>query len=90
MDDELTELDMQVLTFAGKRWKNDGARDTAIRQLFGGSPHLYFQRLHMLLDRPAAYRHDPLLVKRLRRLREQRQAARSPVLQAFQPRADVH
>ena len=37
----------------------------------------YYQLLNALIDRPEALEHDPLLVKRLRRLREQRQRTRS-------------
>jgi hypothetical protein len=37
----------------------------------------YYQVLNALIDREAALAHDPLLVKRLRRLRMSRQRARS-------------
>jgi hypothetical protein len=37
----------------------------------------YYQVLNALIDNPAALAHDPMLVKRLRRLRSSRQRARS-------------
>ena len=37
----------------------------------------YYQLLNTLIDRPEALAHDPMLVKRLRRLRQSRQRARS-------------
>jgi hypothetical protein len=37
----------------------------------------YYQLLNTLIDRPEALVHDPMLVKRLRRLRQSRQRARS-------------
>ena len=37
----------------------------------------YYRFLNALLDRPEALAHDPLLVKRLRRLRMARQRQRS-------------
>ena len=37
----------------------------------------YYQVLNALIDHPSALEHDPMLVKRLRRLRASRQRARS-------------
>jgi hypothetical protein len=37
----------------------------------------YYQVLNALIDQPAALAYDPLLIKRLRRLRAARQRARS-------------
>ena len=37
----------------------------------------YYQVLNALIDTQAALEHDPMLVKRLRRMRAQRQRARS-------------
>lgn len=81
MNEQLTDHDKQLLAFAGGWWKYPGARDNAIRQQFGMTPTRYYQALNTLLDRPAAYEHDPMLIKRLRRLRDQRRAGtRSPAL----------
>jgi len=47
-------------------------KEQTIRQRFGLSPTLYYQRLSRLIDRPAAWAADPMTVKRLRRLRDGR------------------
>ena len=49
----------------------------AIRQQFDMSGTRYFQILNDLIDRPEALAADPLLVKRLRRMRSSRQKARA-------------
>lgn len=58
-------------------WKYAGAKEQAIRELFGLSATAYYQILNALIDTEAALAHDPMLVKRLRRLRTTRQRARS-------------
>lgn len=73
----LTDREREILTFERGRWKYAGAKETAIRELFGFSGHQYHQVLNALLDRPEALAHDPMLVKRLRRLRETRRAQRT-------------
>ncbi len=54
-----------------------GARAQAIHDELGLSVTRYEQKLNALLDRPDAYEHDPMLVKRLRRLRDTRRQARA-------------
>ena len=49
----------------------------ALRDKFGMSATRYYQTLNALIDQPAALAQDPLLVKRLRRLRASRQRSRS-------------
>jgi hypothetical protein len=51
-------------------------KEEAIRTEFGLSPTRYYQVLGALVDSPAALAHDPLLIKRLQRMREARQAIR--------------
>ena len=75
--DDLSERDRQILAFERQWWKYAGAKETAIRDLFGMSATRYYQVLNALIDRPEALAHDPLLVRRLRRLRAARQRARS-------------
>jgi hypothetical protein len=74
---DLTDLERDVLTFERQWWKYAGAKETAIRDRFGLSATRYYQLLNGLLDRPEALQHDPQLVLRLRRLREQRAARRA-------------
>lgn len=72
----LTVEEQELLTFERSWWKYAGAKESAIRDQFGISATTYYMRLNALIDRPEAYQHDPVLVKRLRRLRETRAAAR--------------
>jgi hypothetical protein len=74
---ELSERDQQILAFERQWWKYAGAKEQAVRELFGMSATRYYQILNALIDQPEALTHDPMLVKRLRRLRTARQRARS-------------
>ena len=74
---ELTERDRAVLAFERQWWKYAGAKEQAVRDLFGLSATRYYQLLNALIDRPEALVADPMLVKRLRRLRATRQRTRS-------------
>ena len=75
--EHVSERDLQILEFERQWWKYSGAKEQAIRDLFDLSPTRYYQVLNHLIDSPAALTADPMLVKRLRRLRETRQRARS-------------
>ena len=75
--DGLSERDEQVLAFERQWWKYAGAKEQAIRELFDMSSTRYYQVLNALIDRPDALEFDPMLVKRLRRMRASRQRARS-------------
>ena len=54
-----------------------GAKEQAVRELFDMSPTRYYQVLNALMDKPEALAVDPLLIKRLRRLRTSRQRTRA-------------
>ena len=73
----LTEREMAILDFEKSWWQARAPKETEIRERFNLSAARYYQLLNALIDRPDALEHDPLLVKRLRRLREQRQRTRS-------------
>ena len=73
----LADRDRKVLEFERQWWKYAGAKEQAIRDLFDLSSTRYYQLLNQLIDDPAALAFDPMLVKRLRRLRASRQRARS-------------
>ena len=75
--DGLSERDLAVLSFERQWWKYAGAKEQAVRDLFDMSATRYYQVLNALIDRPDAMAADPMLVKRLRRLRASRQRARS-------------
>ena len=74
---ELTERESEILSFERQWWKYAGAKEQAVRDLFDLSATRYYQVLNALIDRPEALVHDPMLVKRLRRLRSTRQRTRS-------------
>ncbi|MBI1758606.1 MAG: DUF3263 domain-containing protein [Actinobacteria bacterium] len=73
----LTTREREILAFERQWWKYAGAKEQAVRDLFAMSGTRYYQLLNSLIDRPEAMAHDPMLVKRLRRLRSSRQRARS-------------
>jgi hypothetical protein len=72
----LGERDLAILEFENRWWQHAGQKEEAVRAAFGFSTTRYYQLLGALIDSPAALMHDPLLVKRLHRLRDTRQAAR--------------
>ena len=74
---ELSDRDRAVLEFERQWWKYAGAKEQAVKDLFDLSATRYYQVLNALIDRPEALVADPMLVKRLRRLRTTRQRTRS-------------
>ncbi|GAA3699930.1 hypothetical protein GCM10022377_11270 [Zhihengliuella alba] len=70
--EELSELEQRMLELEKRHFKHAGAKDQVIREEFELSPTLYYQRLNVLIDTDAALAHDPMLIKRLRRLRTTR------------------
>ena len=71
----LTERDREILEFERQWWKYAGAKEQAVREKFDMSSTRYYQVLNALIDRPEALEADPLLVRRLRRLRAAAPAA---------------
>jgi len=74
---ELAERDQQLLGFERQWWKYAGAKEQSIRDEFDMSATRYYQVLNALIDRPEALAYDPMLIKRLRRLRATRQRTRA-------------
>ncbi|APT93797.1 Fis family transcriptional regulator [Corynebacterium phocae] len=74
--DKLSDLDAALLDFESRAPRSVGAKEKAIRENFDLSPVRYHQRLNELLDDPAALAAQPVLVGRLRRVRERRDIAR--------------
>lgn len=73
----LSRKEHEILAFERQWWKYAGAKEKAIRELFGMSPTRYYQVLNQLIDSPDALRADPMLVKRLRKTRAARKRARA-------------
>jgi hypothetical protein len=73
----LSARDESILVFERQWWKHAGAKEEAIRAHFGLSAARYYQVLNSVIDAPAAVVFDPMLVKRLQRIRDARTEARS-------------
>ena len=72
----LSELEIRILDFEASWWRYAGAKEAAIKELFELSAARYYQLLNDLIDRDDALAASPMLVKRLRRLREARMNTR--------------
>lgn len=76
MEHDLDTRSRDILDFERGWWKEPGSKERAIRERFGLSAARYYQLLNRLIDSPEALRYDPMLVKRLRRLRAARRRQR--------------
>ncbi len=65
------------MAFERQWWKFAGSKEDAVREKFGMSATEYYQVLNALIDSEPALAHDPMLVKRLRRMRASRQRGRA-------------
>lgn len=74
---DLDDRQRQILAFERQWWKFAGAKEGEIRETFDLSSTRYYQALNALIDLPEALEYDPLLVRRLRRLRAARAQQRS-------------
>ncbi len=73
----LIKYEQEILTFEREWWRCATAKDQAARDRFGLDAHDYYRTLSDLIDRDEAITHDPLLVRRLRRLRATRRRERA-------------
>jgi hypothetical protein len=76
-DHALDERSRRILDFEREWWKFAGAKEQAIRERFDVSPTRYYQLLNRVIDDEVALAYDPMLVKRLCRLRASRQRQRA-------------
>jgi hypothetical protein len=83
-EDVLSERDRAILAFESQ-WKEESIRDA-----FSISAARYYQLLNAVIDSPAAVRHDPMLVRRLLRARDDRAEARARRAFTSSSRADHH
>lgn len=74
---ELEPRDRAILDFEREWWKHVGTKEQSIREHFDLSPTRYYQLLNRLIDDERALSYDPMLVKRLRRMRVARQRRRA-------------
>lgn len=68
----LSPRDTSILDFEGSWWLYPGPKDRAISEYLEMSATRYYQALRRLIDDDDAYRHDPLTVRRLRKVRDAR------------------
>jgi Protein of unknown function (DUF3263) len=74
--EELSAQDKRILDFERSWWKHAGVKEQAIKDHFEMSATRYYQILNEVLEKTAALDYDPILVKRLKRLRVYRQRQR--------------
>ncbi|NND75077.1 MAG: DUF3263 domain-containing protein [Ilumatobacter sp.] len=65
----LSERHAAMLDFERSWWSNEEPRDQVVRARFQCSPEEYHAELAAVLADPDALGHDPLVVRRLKRLR---------------------
>jgi hypothetical protein len=85
----LTERDRAMLALERMWWQYAGAKEQKVRDQFGVSMTTYYARINRLIDREDALAYDPLLVKRLRRLRDERKRSRTLMKQMVGEVMDV-
>lgn len=66
-----------VLDFERTWWKHAGVKEQAIKDHFDVSSTKYNQRLNQIIEDPEAAKFDPILVKRLKRLKAYRARQRA-------------
>jgi hypothetical protein len=84
----LTEHEQAVLDFERSWWTVDGVKEVLIEERLGLTSSRYYQVLNELLDRPDALDHDPMVVRRLRRLRDRKRRARLDAAAGGSPPSD--
>lgn len=72
----LTDDQRAMLDFEREHWRYPAGKEAEVRQRFDLSLVGYQKRLNALLDEPGALAYAPSTVRRLRRLRQKRLAAR--------------
>ncbi len=73
----MTERDRAILSLETLWPRHSGAKEEVIRAQLGMSAARYYQLLARLVDSDAALEYDPMLIGRLRRLRDARAGRRS-------------
>lgn len=74
---DLTERDRAILALEGAWPRHGGAKEEVIRTQLGMSAARYYQLLGRLIESDVALEYDPMLVRRLRRIRDTRAARRT-------------
>lgn len=74
---QLTDGEITMLELERSWWTEPGPKDDTIQQRLEMSSTRYYELLNELIDRPEAEAHDPLVIRRLRRMRDRRRRSRS-------------
>ena len=72
----LSERDRAILDFERSWWTDPGPKESGIRTRLGLSSTRYYELLAALVESPEAMSYDPLVVRRVQRLRARRRRAR--------------
>lgn len=80
---DLTDRDRAILALEVSWPRHSGSKEEAIRTQLGMSPARYYQLLWRLIDTEQALQQDPLLVRRLRRIRDSKGQQRTARMQGF-------
>lgn len=72
----LSDKEREVLEFEGSWWQEGGPKEVRIREQLQLSPSRYYAILQELMESAEAMEHSPLVVRRMRRMRERRRRAR--------------
>lgn len=72
----LTERQQAMLDLERTAWTLDDSKEQLIRERFACTLETYYGDLNELLELPEAMEYDPMVVRRLRRLRDRRRRAR--------------
>ncbi len=75
-EDASDERSRAILDLERTAWQFSVPKEREIRERLRMSPARYHQLLNRLIDRPEALAYDPMLVRRLRRLRDARRRKR--------------
>ncbi|KAB1660361.1 DUF3263 domain-containing protein [Pseudoclavibacter chungangensis] len=73
---DLTPLEVDVLRFEEENPRHTSLKEERIRRRFDRSAAQYYQILGTLIEDPDALAYDPVLIARLRRLRDSRSERR--------------
>lgn len=68
----MSPLQRMIIDFEQTYWHRADSKENAIRETFDLSPVRYYQLLNDLIDEPEALEAEPMLVNRLRRIRDSR------------------
>ena len=80
----LTDEQLAILDFEKLWWKYAAVKESQIRERFDMTAVRYYQLLNQIIDLPESLAYDPLLVRRLRRLRAARARQRSAIARTFE------